>query len=373
MSPGRDGRGVFDHRHYVPILRWKRAERCALKNLRLEDRARMTPLVEVTPGAVAANGTSGGTSDGSGLRKAADEILKSWGDGKLFLDLGLIDPGVRLSGGVHPVIAVFEAGRSFFPSFVPVITLDSDRAYQEAVGAVVAQDRLGVCLRLRDSELWRPGLPDEILRLLSRLALEYESVDLLIDFGVADRPPNLAEACDLVPVLSRWRTFTAVGGAFPKNLSDLEPRDQHVLVRRDWLAWRDQVAVRSLPRLPSFGDYAIQHPVYDPPVYDGGPPNVSASIRYAAEDHWVIMRGEGIRNDDGPGAEQWPAQAMLLRERPEFSGKDFSDGDRYIEDMADNMANGGLPNNGNPTTWLQAGLNRHLTLTARQLASLPDS
>jgi hypothetical protein len=82
------------------------------------------------------------------------------------------------------------------------------------------------------------------------------------------------------------------------------------------------------------------------------------------------MRGEGIRNDDGPGPEQWPANAMLLRERTEFSGRDFSYGDRYIEEMADHMENGGPPSNGNPTTWLRAGLNRHLTLTARQIANL---
>lgn len=369
---------MFDHRHYVPILRWKPAEQGALKDLRPEDRARITPLVEITPGAVAANGASGGQSR---LRKVADEVLKSWGDNKLFLDPGLIDPGVRLPGGVHPVTALFDAARGFFPSLMssspsltPVIALDSDRAYREAVGTAVAQDGMGVCLRLRDSELWRPGLQDEIARLLDRLALEYEAVDLLIDFGVvANGPPNLPEACDLLPALARWRTFTVVGGAFPKNLLGLAPRDQHTLPRRDWWAWRGQVAAGALPRLPSFGDYAIQHPVYDPPVYEDGPPNISASIRYAAEEHWVIMRGEGIRNDDGPGPAQWPAQAMLLRERPEFSGRDFSAGDRYIEDMADNMANGGPPKNGSPTTWLRARLNRHLTLTARQVASLPDS
>ncbi len=365
---------MFDHKHYVPILRWKQAERVALKKLGSEDKAGMTPLVEVPPEALEVGSALGAASVGLGLCKVADEVLGSWGDGKLFLDLGLVERGIRASGGAHPVTALFDAGRSLYPSFIPVTALGRDLAYQEAVGSVIALDELGMCLRLRGSELRRPGLADEILQLLGRFDLKYENVDLLVDYGVvADSPPNFTEACDLLPALARWRTFTVASGAFPKNLSAIRPPGEHVLTRRDWLAWRDQVTTQPLSRLPSFGDYAIQHPIHDPPIYDDGPPNISASIRYAAEDHWVIMRGEGIRNDDGPGPEQWPANAMLLRERPEFSGSSFSYGDRYIEEMADNMENGGLPKNGNSTTWLRAGLNRHLTLTVRQIANLFDS
>lgn len=366
---------MFDHKHYVPILRWKQAERIALKKLSSEDKAGVTPLVEIPPGALEVSNASGTVGVDQGLSKVAEEVLGSWGEGKLFLDLGLVDHGVRASGSAHPVTALFDAGRSLYPSFIPVTTLGRDLAYQKAVGSVIARDELGICLRLRGSELRRPGLADEIYQLLGRFDLKYENVDLLVDYGVvAENPPNLTEVCELLPALSRWRTFTVASGAFPKNLTAIRPPGEHMLSRRDWLAWRDQVTTSPpLSRLPSFSDYTIQHPIYDPPIYDNGPPNVSASIRYAAEDYWVIMRGEGIRNDDGPGPEQWPANAMLLRERSEFSGSNFSYGDRYIEEMADNMENGGPPKNGNSTTWLRAGLNRHLTLTVRQIANLFDS
>ena len=40
---------MFGPSHYVPILRWKQAERYALRNLRDEDRDRITPLIELTP------------------------------------------------------------------------------------------------------------------------------------------------------------------------------------------------------------------------------------------------------------------------------------------------------------------------------------
>ena len=40
---------MFGYRHYVPVLRWKRAEWIALRGLKPEHRKHMTPLIELTP------------------------------------------------------------------------------------------------------------------------------------------------------------------------------------------------------------------------------------------------------------------------------------------------------------------------------------
>jgi hypothetical protein len=40
---------MFGTNHYVPILRWKQAEKLALHRLRTDDKARMTPVIEITP------------------------------------------------------------------------------------------------------------------------------------------------------------------------------------------------------------------------------------------------------------------------------------------------------------------------------------
>lgn len=141
-----------------------------------------------------------------------------------------------------------------------------------------------------------------------------------------------------------------------------------MLPRLDWRAWRDQVTVQPpLPRLPAFGDYTVQHPVFREPGFGL---NFSASIRYTAEDDFVVMRGEGVRNDDGPGYSQWPANAMMLCERPEFRGESFSAGDRYIKEMSAEVEKNGSGRTGGPGTWLQAAFNHHLTLTVRQISSL---
>lgn len=132
----------------------------------------------------------------------------------------------------------------------------------------------------------------------------------------------------------------------------------------DWRVWHREVTdpSQSLPRRPSYSDYTIQHAIYSEPQ---GPLNISASIRYTSGDYWVIMRGEGLRNADGPGYAQYPANALLLTARNEFCGADFSYGDEYIRDIA-------LQNKktGSPETWLRAGINHHLTFVVRQIATL---
>ena len=77
------------------------------------------------------------------------------------------------------------------------------------------------------------------------------------------------------------------------------------------------------------------------------------------------MRGEGVFNQDGPGFAQFPANAQLLCERPEFCGANFSYGDQYIEEMGMQVEKPG-----NAMTWLCAGINHHMTLVVHQIAKL---
>jgi len=77
------------------------------------------------------------------------------------------------------------------------------------------------------------------------------------------------------------------------------------------------------------------------------------------------MRGEDVFKRDGPGFEQWPAQAILLCDLPEYCEETFSEGDKYIRQMSLQRKQ-----TGNVVTWLRAGINHHMTFVVRQLASL---
>ncbi|MBI2479895.1 MAG: hypothetical protein HYV60_15060, partial [Planctomycetia bacterium] len=165
-----------------------------------------------------------------------------------------------------------------------------------------------------------------------------------------------------LPQLSKWRSFTLLSGAFPKDLQGLEKDSVHTLPRDEWLYWCEQVLL--LPhklRRPTFGDYTVQHAIYDEPAENCNP---SASIRYTYDNYWVIMRGHGLKNKDSLKNAQYPAEAQLLCERDEFCRAEFSNGDRYIYETSQTPDEPGTP-----LTWIRAGINHHMVFAARQIAA----
>ena len=320
---------MFDVGHYVPVLRWKRAERAALKDLGYDERVRMTPLIEITPWGFEPENTRAGTNLQSKLPRIAEELLGHWGHGRIFLDLGLLSPGVRPTSGQHPIDLLFEAGRSNKVALVPVTGLDRDRTYQQATGRAAATDGFGVCLRIRRSDLERIALAKALDDLLDLLGVLPGQTDLIVDFGLATGAgPGVGYVTARVPRLREWRSFTVLAGAFPKDLSELAV-GQHLIARTEWTMWSQDLKAneKSGRRMPTFGDYAIQHHRFSEPIPGM---NVSASIRYTTTDDWLVLRGEGLRNKDGPKHAQYGANAQLLVERKEFCGADFSEGDAYI-------------------------------------------
>ena len=351
---------MFDHRHYVPILRWKRAEWVALRHLEPGDRARLTPLVEITPRSVTP-GTRRPTI-GQMLQKNAEDMAENWGRSRLFVDLWHVG---HLSDceGLHPFVYLAQEGRRCRVEFVPVTGLGRLPAYQAAVASIAAEDGRGLCLRLFSTDLARPALRQDLLELLSSLEVNFGQVDLVVDFQyVQCSCPDLATLVASVPHLNDWRSLTLASGAFPMDLRSFSV-GEHPLPRLDWQAWLRLMRLGGQPtRRPSYGDYTIQHAIYGEPPER---PNFSASIRYAAEDYWVIMRGAGVFTDGSPGFAQWPANALRLCRRREFRGEDFSYGDRYIWEMSQQTGQ-----TGSAETWLRAGINHHLVFVARQIANL---
>ena len=133
---------MFGPQHYVPILRWKQAERFALQYLREEDRKRITPLIEITPKIFDPPKTGkkeGKRPDpGQVLEDQAKKLLESWGIAPFFLDLGLIDSLVAPINGVrHPLVHIADTARSCCLSMVPVTGLARRDEYQTAVSGIV--------------------------------------------------------------------------------------------------------------------------------------------------------------------------------------------------------------------------------------------
>jgi hypothetical protein len=233
-------------------------------------------------------------------------------------------------------------------------------AYQAATKAALAKANRELCFRINAYELRQSGFEKALHHLLALFQKNPANVHLVIDFqAISDPLPNIAGWNNLVPDLNKWRSFTVLSGAFPKDLSHLEKHHQYKLPRNDWLIWKN-FAISAKDRIPSFGDYTIQHGLFE--EREGKHFNFSASLRYTASEYWIIMRGEGVLNENGSGFAQFPAQAELLRGQSDFRGPQFSYGDLFIDTMAKQSTKCGSAKD-----WLSATFNHHLTFVVRQI------
>lgn len=288
-----------------------------------------------------------------------------WGDDPAFVELGLLDTGLRASDGRHPIDVVWEEAERYKLSLIPVTGLNRPNGFQQAVSRVVSSEGRGVGLRLVRDDLRRANLPEALESFAAQFDLRCDEIDLLVDLGIADfATPSLVYVYSRLPRLEEWRSLTVLSGAFPKDLMGFTV-GQHLHPREEWMRWSKEATAPapSVPRLPTFGDYTIQHAIYYEPPKGA---NVSASIRYTTDGHWLIMRGEGLRSKGSPGHAQYPANAELLCGSKEYCGPQFSYGDEYIWKVASRE----ILTTGSPETWLRAGINHHLTFVVRQIAGV---
>jgi hypothetical protein len=236
------------------------------------------------------------------------------------------------------------------------------------VAHAAAIDQHGVAVRLLARDFDDPSrLADELSVLLDRqLAVKPSEVDLVIDLKRLE--PDRTEvqivavrsALQALPHIEEWRSLALAHSSFPERLARIGRDTTARLPRAEWTLWCALWEQRStLPRLPSFADYAAESPSFFP----GGYVDQAAAIRYTTDTAWLILRGHALSAPDGH--EQFRQLARQLVADPAYRGPTFSAGDRDVDHCAQ-----GFGGPGSPTTWRRIAVNHHLTLVVHELASL---
>jgi hypothetical protein len=367
---------MFGPSHYVPILRWKQAERFALRYLHEADRKSITPLIELTPLTFKSRKTAEHVATpldpAQVVHQEAKKLLESCANFPFFLDLRHVAVDVvRTRRKVHALEYFAEVGRSYKLALVPVTGLSRTTEYQTSVAAIVKDDKRGICLRLTPADIIKTGFTGSIRALLKSLHLTEDLVHLLVDYEANDPAvPSVESLLATIPNLGKWQTLSVASGAFPPDLQGFEPGNRRI-PRTDWLAWKKAVSTaKNGQRKPSFSDYTIQYGLYKEPVEGCNP---SVSVRYTLDEEWLIMRGDAVRGkatsdpkETRPGREQWHGHAQLLCDNDNlFYGEGFSWGDAFIHEKSLDSKN-----YGSHEIWLRAGINHHMTVVSRQIANL---
>lgn len=344
-----------DRKQYFPILKGKKGEFSALRELNEEQRSAITPLIEVPPGA-----------DPSAI---VANIAENWSaDLPIMVDFHLIDADIEPDpdGAFDTesnLQAAFTASKEHSLCLIPVAGITG--ADVNGIAAIHASHSCGVCLRLRSYDFEDGNVTTRVHDWIQALGLQQNEVDLLVDLGAINQEQNAIYIMAIAGMLSMLssidaRRFILSSSAFPENLSGISRDSIARVPRADWLLWNTVIDRISAPqRIPSYSDYAISHP--ELPNIDPRLMNPSAGIRYTIDENWLVVKGRGLRSE--AGFAQFRDLSRQLMEQPEFNGLENCWGDTFISECA----HGGKT--GNLTTWRKVGTNRHLCKVIDQLAN----
>lgn len=352
---------TFGAHHYVPVLKVKRGEKKALSLIQPALRARITPLLEIVERKPDRAATVGAHLDNA--FKELDTSLTPYA--RCFLDAREIAPD-----GPTAALEVFRRATSAGIAFTPVTGISRT----VDVAAALGHQQHGLALRLTREEFESGNLNGSLLAFMAQHELTPEGTDLIIDLGAVDEliVDGVVALTDAflsdIPDHTRWRTFTISACAFPMSMGVVARNSHSHVERAEWVAWRDHLHARraGLARLPSFSDCAIQHPkgVED---FDFRTMQVSASIRYATSDDWLLIKGESTRVTR-PGV-QFPALATKLvygQLRSSFAGSAHCEGCKSMKAAADRASG-----YGSAEVWRRLATIHHISLVTQGLGMLP--
>lgn len=362
----------YKHKHYVPILKWRQAEQESLKEVltpegsMIPPKIKITPLIEIPPIAWDFINEKPAKTIDQHLSKVPEKLLKTWKSSlPIYLDMSLILPDERMKDGRHPLEYLFGEVRSRGGKIIPVTGLSRDDAYQKAVRGVIFSEQSGVCMRLKDEEFENDDLEINLRRTLISLGVKKDSdVDIVLDYAditgenIRRLIRSIIGTIGEVDRIGKWRTLTFAASSFPRDLSAIPSNTSEVIPRKEWEAWKSIIS-SGVPRKPSFGDYAIQHP--EPVEVDPRIMMMSASVRYTIENEWLILKAKSVRRH---GSEQYHQICKALVSDPRYYGEMFSWGDYQIWKCAKK-----LTGPGNATTWRKVGTSHHFNVVSSQISS----
>lgn len=321
--------------------------------------ASLTPIIELTPAAFR-DALEHADQFRLAMRNAALRIGRTWTGRPFFFDPHLIQASAAHLA-INPA-QIFQAeANSYALRAAPVLRLAHSQQHVTSIVSGLA-DGTAVGIRASAADIGSMIGRARLLKLIAETGMPPERMHLFVDLGVIDDDAPPTDLLLGLPYMGRWGAVSVLAGSFPANLISLEP-GIHSLPRLEWRMYRHLLDEwpNDYPA-PGFGDFGTQHAEFHEPQVPCFP---SVSVRYAREDTWLVLRGSSFKNKDAGGSRQFIAHARYLAQHADFAGASFCAGDRYIEERTHPDATPG-----NLTTWLEASMSHHMSLTAVNLARI---
>jgi len=347
---------------YMPILKGRRAELATLREL--GQRRGLAPLLEVPRIPWDFDTERPSRSISEHVSKFSRDLARTLPlCRQVALDASLVGED-ESDESTYALDELLQHSVQLDRPLLPTTGVERPESYQRIVASHARHHRTGCVIRLDREDLFDVAtLKAQLSDLISRLGGDASMLDVVIDLKTVDEAHEaedlhwIAEVAPQIPFLGDWRSLWFAGGAFPEFLDQMKPRTETFLPRIEWTLWHALAQSMYTHRVPRFADYAIAHPIS--PEVPVKIMNMSVSLRYTIGDHWLVIKGRGLRPY---GAAQFHGICRKMVNKEEYSGPSFSWGDAYIEACAAEEAGPG-----NATKWRQAGNSHHIALVLEQV------
>jgi len=334
----------------------------ALKHVLPPVRRRLMPLLDVAAPTKLDDRAKTRQYVERNITRAANAVT---GIASVFVDSSELDASFRLAGQVHPLTAAADAVAAMGCQPVPVTGPHRDAAHRGAVREVRSlHSQRAVCLRLDATDVATARLTDDRIEDL----LQGEDIDSTGAYVLLDLRALYGQEADhwarqvvrLLECLDRrvWAAVIVGGYGVPDQLSTvISSKSQGYLPRVEREIF-GLIATHSLRSPRWFADYTILPPSVVELDWRLISRLMCPKALYTLDNSWFVVRG-GAFSSHPDKYEQYYAIAEEIVALAEYSGAEFSYGDRYIWDRSKRL---GTP--GSPASWITACVNHHITLTA---------
>lgn len=336
---------------YVPVLKWRKGEKLALKNLPDQLQKSIIPLIELV------------NDEGDNPEDLPNDISKFWRR-TAYLDVRHRPKNFAL----RALDNVVSNNQNI--DIIPVVSLDSQQIIMEGIKNIVGIYNNGFALRIIvNQDLDFSLLIKEVGLKLKYFAIAKDKIDLIVDFGYLESNTQtyktvLKKITDIIS-FDNWRNVIVAAGNFPLSLKEFRPNGDNLLNRTELELWKKNKTICG--RNIVYSDYTVRNPDNIIKGFSRG----STSVRYTLENNFQVFRGT---QEDKPF--KYLVHAMNIRALySDIYPESYCWGDEAITDKANQLEeclNSGIDpetyekfSTGNPTDWVAWSVNHHITVVLK--------
>jgi hypothetical protein len=348
---------------YYPILLSKKGEVVALQYLKQATKDNISPIIEILDDSLEKKVKITAGSYKTVYKDEFENFLKthwSFFGNEIILDFSLTTEIERKLEIIEKMVkSLILAGVNVTMS----LQMNSSSSYGSLVKNIIANYKTNVCWRTSENSGGFDNFKIAVEKFIPYSGISTDRIILLLDIGYAkaDRYNSLRDLAtgaikSLKNKVGEWSAVVVASSSFPENLGDFKKGNNPNRIKRyEWINWLKIRTEEGLTNV-KYGDFGTKFPFYVEANFAG-----TISAKYTTKDDFVIYKGEKTE-DHGDGHGQYITHSINIVQSKDYSGKDFSWGDKRIFEISTQDMSSENRKTGSSTTWVQISQNHHIEL-----------